>query len=70
MTDYNELALIFVYKKNKKIKVLSFISAKINHDDLIKKGWEHIASINACIWAEMLLNAKNPIEMINELRQR
>lgn len=70
MTDYNELTLIFVYKKNKKIKVLGFIPAKINHDNLIKKGWKHIASINACVWIEMLLKAKNPMEMIDELKER
>lgn len=70
MEDYNELATIFIYKKNKKIKVLNLVSAQFKHNNLIKEGWKHIAYLNACIWITRLLKAKNPMEMISELKQR
>jgi hypothetical protein len=70
MTEYNEPILIFIYRKKKKMKVLDLISAEAEHDKLIKKGWEHIASINISAWIIKLLEAENPMEMIDELRRK
>lgn len=49
---------IFIYydKGKNKIKALPLEEASICKDDLLKKGFIHTATIDACKWIEKLFN--------------
>ena len=52
----NNQNFIFVYAKNKRIKVLGLEGSKEEHDFLISDGWIHSATLDPCKWLEYLHN--------------
>lgn len=51
-----EPLFVFVYAKEKNIKVLSFTDAKLCHYDLLKDGWIRTKTLDACKYLEFLHN--------------
>ena len=49
-------AIIFIYSKGKEIKVLNINDSKRFNDKLIKDGWTHTQTLDACKWVEYLFN--------------
>ena len=72
MEEINEIAsYVFVYAKDKKIKVLGIEEAKISQHDLILDGWEHTATMDACMWIEYIHNtSRNWNEDIRSLSKK
>jgi hypothetical protein len=61
-----EQAIIFIYAKDKKIKALTTDLAEKSHHYLIKDGWEHTKTINACIYIQYLYSISRE-EIANEI---
>lgn len=51
-----EQVFVFVYSRDKKVKVLNIEEAKILNDSLINEGWKHTQTLNACAWIQYLCN--------------
>ena len=51
-----EQVVVFVYSRDKKVKVLNIEEAKILNDSLINEGWKHTQTLNACAWIQYLCN--------------
>ncbi len=47
---------VFIYKKDKEVKVLDLNRSKAKHDNLINDGFKHIVTLKASVWLEMILN--------------
>lgn len=63
-----EPIFIFVYAKEKEIKVLSFNDSKLCHYDLLKDGWIRTVTLDACSYIENLHNESVDLqEEINKL---
>jgi hypothetical protein len=58
---------IFVYAKDKTIKVLSVTSAKNKHKELIDDGWIHTHTLDACVFLEYLHNKCEAEDVISEV---
>ena len=54
--------MIFIYKKDS-YKVITIEESKKMHDELVKDGWEHLATIDACIYVQHLLNTGKIINL-------
>lgn len=48
---------LFIYRKDREVKVLDYLEACDRNDDLIDDGWEHTASLNPQGFLEWLLQA-------------
>ena len=48
--------IIFIYEKNKSIKVLTYLQSLKFHKELLREGWVHTSTINACLFIEYLHN--------------
>lgn len=68
--EQNQLAnFVSVYAKDKKIRVLGMEESSAEHD-LIKDGWQHTTTTDACKWIEHLHNeCKNWNVEINDLHR-
>lgn len=51
-----EQVLVFIYAKCKEIKALNIEESKMLNDSLIKDGWKHTKTIDACVWIQYLCN--------------
>jgi len=60
---------VFVYAKDGKIKVLNTEVASEPNDRLLKQGWEHTATIDACRWLENIYNDLDEEDVITKIRQ-
>lgn len=60
--ETNEKYYVFIYAKDKKIKVLNFYESKILHAYLIKEGWKHTQTLDACLFLEYIHNDGKNIE--------
>jgi len=47
---------VFIYKKDKEVKVLDIEKSKLKHENLIKDGFKHIVTLKASAWLNMILN--------------
>jgi hypothetical protein len=47
---------VFVYYKEKEIKVLNLEDAKLQQYYLTENGWVHTATLDSCIFIEHLFN--------------
>lgn len=47
---------VFIYKKDKEVKVLDLNRSKAKHDNLIKDGFKHIVTLKASVWLELIFN--------------
>ena len=48
--------VVFVYAKDKKIKVIGLEDDEIRREELLTDNWEHTATMDACMWIEHLHN--------------
>lgn len=49
------MSTVFVYAKDDKIKVLNTEVASESNDRLLKQGWKHTSTIDACRWIEIFI---------------
>lgn len=49
-------AIVFVYLKDNKVKVLDVKESKNKHNLLINNGWKHSSTLNVCTFLEYLHN--------------
>lgn len=49
-----EQAIIFIYANGKSIKALTIDIAEKSHHYLIKEGWKHTRTIDACAYIQYL----------------
>ena len=62
--------IVYVYSKNKKIKVLPHDTALKNHNKILSDGWKHTATIDPCLWIENLYNNTDDVyEAVKKLAQ-
>ena len=60
---------VFVYAKDKVIKVLDTEESIQLHKTLIKNGWKHTATLNACTFIEYLHNMCGEVDLFNEVKE-
>ena len=53
--------IVFIYAKEGEIKVLGLENSIANKESLIKEGWKHTQTIDACMWIEYIHNNCNHI---------
>ena len=51
-----EQVFVFIYAKGKEIKALNIEESKRLNNSLIKDGWKHTKTIDACAWIQYLCN--------------
>ena len=51
-----EQIFVFIYAKDKKIRALNVEGVKRLNDSLIKEGWKHTQTLDACAWIQFLHN--------------
>lgn len=51
-----EKVFIFIYAKENEIKALNIEESKRLNDFLIKEGWKHTQTLDACVWIQYLCN--------------
>lgn len=56
MENNNNISVIFVYKKEGKIKCLSLKDELNQGKELVKNSWVHVTTIDACVFIENLHN--------------
>lgn len=61
-------AIVFVYLKDNKVKVLDVKESKNKHNLLINNGWKHISTLDACRFLEYLYNGISDEEIIRQIR--
>jgi hypothetical protein len=61
-------AFVFIYAKDKKIKVLSFEESKRLHNKLLKEGWKHTSTLDACMWIQFLYNNCENLDLLDEVK--
>jgi hypothetical protein len=52
----NKMGIVFIYIKDGKIQVLDIDTAKAQNEEMLKNGWEHASTLNACVFLEYLHN--------------
>ena len=60
---------LFIYAKKGKIKALPLVEAKGQGEALIKEGWKHTHTLDACKFLEYLHNDCGYAEMIAHVTQ-
>lgn len=63
----NNATFVFVYAKDKKIKVLGLEDSKNQEPGLLAEGWKHTQTINACAWLENLHNECTYSAILDEI---
>jgi hypothetical protein len=63
-----EEAFVFVYTKDGKIKVLNIEEAKRLQYELVKGGWVHTQTLDACVYIQYLHNDCEEIDLIDEMK--
>jgi hypothetical protein len=64
-----EQTFVFIYAKGKKIKALNIEESKRLNDSLLKKGWKHTNTLDACRWIQYLYNECGSVDdIINEVK--
>ena len=63
-----EKTYVFVYAKDGKIKALNTEEAKRLQDELVKAGWVHTQTLNACVYIQYLHNDCKEIDLIEEIK--
>ena len=58
MENNNNISVIFVYKKEGKIKCLSLKEDLTQSEQLVKNSWFHVSTIDACKFIENLHNER------------
>ena len=63
-----EQSFVFVYAKDGKIKALNIEEAKRLQDELIKDGWVHTQTLDACCYIQYLHNDCDDVDLIDEMK--
>lgn len=61
------MEILFIYSKNGEIKVLNIEQAKAQHNQLTMNKWEHVKTLNPCVFLEYLFE-KDDSEIIKSIR--
>ena len=61
-------AFVFIYAKDKEIKVLNIEESKRLNDSLISEGWKHTLTLDACVWIQYLHNDCEDVDLFNEVK--
>lgn len=57
-------SIVFIYKKEKSIKVLDMSNQKEEHTKLINEGYTHTSTLNAMVWLQYQFdNCKDPMDI-------
>ena len=59
---------VFIYAKGKEIKVLNIKESKRLNDSLIKEGWKHTQTLEACVWIQFLHNDCALVDLFDEVK--
>jgi uncharacterized protein YcaQ len=60
---------LFIYAKDGEITVKDLDNSLWKHDDIIKQGWTHTATINPSLFIQYLHNECNAEEMVKEITE-
>ena len=63
-----EEVIIFVYAKDGKIKVLGIDSVLRLEEELLKDGWVHTQTLNACVFLQYLHNFCDAEDLVDEMK--
>ena len=63
-----EQVFVFIYAKDKEIKVLNIEESKRLNDSLISDGWKHTHTLDACVWIQYLHNDCEDVDLFNEVK--
>lgn len=63
-----EQTFVFVYAKDGKIKALNLEEAKRLQDELVKEGWIHTHTLDACAYIQYLHNDCDEVDLIDEMK--
>lgn len=62
-----EQVFVFVYTKEKLIKVLGISDSKNMQSKLIEEGWVHTSTLDACVYLQYLHNECEDVDLYDEL---
>lgn len=62
-------SVVFIYVKGESVKVLDFEQSQKEHKVLVKNKWSHIVTLSSATWLNMLLNLKEPEDIIAEVKE-
>ena len=60
-------SFVFVYSKGYTIQVFSIETAKEKHDELLKDGWQHSATLDACAFIKHLYDNHTDVSIIESI---
>ena len=63
-----EHVFVFIYAKDKEIKVLNIEESKRLNDSLISEGWKHTQTLDACVWIQHLHNNCEDVDLLDEVK--
>ena len=63
-----EQVFVFIYAKDKEIKVLNIEESKRLNDSLISEGWKHTHTLDACGWIQYLHNDCEDVDLFDEVK--
>lgn len=63
-----EQVFIFIYAKGKEIKVLNIEEHKRLNDSLIREGWKHTQTLDACVWIQYIHNNCEDVDLFDEVK--
>lgn len=63
-----EQVFVFIYAKDKEIKVLNIEESKRLNDSLISEGWKHTHTLEACGWIQYLHNDCEDVDLFDEVK--
>ncbi len=61
-------SFVIVYAKNGKIKALNIEESIRLQDELIKDGWVHTESLDACCYIQYLHNDCEEVDLIDKIK--
>lgn len=62
------MTAVFIYSKDSRIKVLDNNTAIERHNELIKSGWTHTATLDPCLYIEHLYKCRYPKKELKQLK--
>ncbi len=63
-----EQVFVFIYAKDKVIKALNIEESKRLNDELLKEGWKHTQTLDACVWIQYLHNDCEDVDLFDEVK--
>lgn len=63
-----EQLFVFVFAKDGKIEALNIEDAKRLQNELVKNGWVHTKTLDACAYIQYLHNDCEEVDLIDEIK--